>query len=525
MDIEEELLSFLDNPPRKVGQPKLDGSPRKMAAPNPELHARNKEVILAYFGFGSEQEFWPTYEELGERHGGLTRERIRQLIAKNLTDHLVSPLPVAKAVAAVLEKRDFWAESEFLAAVSDEQLTGELQVVIGLVHYLQAQGLAKEYVVCLPTMIEVTKGSYFEHEDRVIVTRAKQNTLAKDLAAARKLPGLAGLANIRHVARPRATIDVERLQQLIKMRSDGWSAIHGDQFWYMFEDYKDNCLVNAAEKTFAIVDQVPLHALSEMLHHSLFRRSTKTEYPSRELIGLWISQSGHFTVEGDIVTFNGTSSPLVDIEKELVKQTKGRGVISTAVVRKGLVSSGFSEPNADKVAFGSPLLFMDKSEGRGKYKVTLATDLRKVGKPAGGFDRYQQFKERLAAVGKTDRASSGTMRREQTLLALWIFGKNKHGECAICQKVYSRRALVVAHKKKRRDCTDGERLDPHIAFPLCIFGCDFLYEHGFLRVRAGKVTAGNATLSDTEQKSVTALVGKSLKEPWSHGPEKYFDNG
>jgi hypothetical protein len=31
MDVEEELLSFLNNLPQRVGQPRMDGSPRKMA--------------------------------------------------------------------------------------------------------------------------------------------------------------------------------------------------------------------------------------------------------------------------------------------------------------------------------------------------------------------------------------------------------------------------------------------------------------------------------------------------------------
>jgi hypothetical protein len=92
MDVEEELLSFLNNLPQRVGQPRMDGSPRKMAELNPVLRKRNHEVILGYYGFGAADEFWPTYEELGQ-YDNLTRERIRQLIDQNCS--WGGPLPVA----------------------------------------------------------------------------------------------------------------------------------------------------------------------------------------------------------------------------------------------------------------------------------------------------------------------------------------------------------------------------------------------------------------------------------------------
>lgn len=96
---------------------------------------------------------------------------------------------------------------------------------------------------------------------------------------------------------------------------------------------------------------------------------------------------------------------------------------------------------------------------------------------------------------------------------------------AICQREYSRSALVVAHKKKRSLCAESERLDPYIVFPLCIFGCDFPYEHRFLTIKDGKVARGRAALSETEQGAASALLGKTLKAPWSSGPAAYFSNG
>jgi hypothetical protein len=45
--------------------------------------------------------------------------------------------------------------------------------------------------------------------------------------------------------------------------------------------------------------------------------------------------------------------------------------------------------------------------------------------------------------------------------------------------------LVAAHIKKRAQCSETERLDiPTIAMSACKFGCDALYEEGYISVDA-----------------------------------------
>lgn len=525
MDIEEELLEFLDNLPRKVGQPKIDGTPRKMAEPDLALQSRNQQIILSYFGFGAEDEFWPTYEELGQRHNDLTRERIRQLIQRNYLDQLDGPLPIASKVADVLTSREFWTEREFLDEIHGRGLAGHFDHVIGLVRYLQSQDLGKGYTVCLPTLAHATRSSYFEHEERIIISTAKLTSLERDLDVAVKLPGRVGLANLRHAKRPRAAVDTETIKTLIRLDANAWSAAMEDGFWFMSEDRADNSLLNAAEKTFAIVDSVSLDALAEMLHHALYRRTPTTEYPGQDLIRTWITQSRHFGVEDGQVTFRGTPAELLEGERVLVKIMQGKGALPPTTVTKALMAEGIGSATAAKLAFNSPLLFVDRSGGRGHFLVTLATDLGAAKLETGDASRYAKFRKRLADLGKTDRASAGATRREQSVLAEWIFADSEHGECAICQREYSRSALVVAHKKKRSLCAENERLDPYVVFPLCIFGCDFLYEHRFLIIKNGEVSSGHAALSKTEKAAASALLGKKLKEPWSSGPAAYFANG
>lgn len=203
MDVEEELFEFLDNLPRRVGQARIDGTPRKMAEPDAIFQSRNQQIILSYYGFGAKDEFWPTYEELGQRQDKLTRERIRQLIQRNYLDQLDEPLPIATKVADVLSGREFWTESDFLDEIHDRGLAGRFDHVIGLLRYLQSQNLGTSYTVCLPTLAHVTRSNYFEHEERVVVSRPKLKSLEKDLDAGLKLPGRVGLGNLRHAKRPR----------------------------------------------------------------------------------------------------------------------------------------------------------------------------------------------------------------------------------------------------------------------------------------------------------------------------------
>lgn len=188
MDIEEEFQEFLKNIPRKVGQLKMDGTPRKMADLDPALQRRNHAVILGYYGFGEEDLFMPTYEALGQRYGDLTREPIRQLIQRNYYDQIDDSLPVATEVAEVIRQQDFWEELNLLEQLQERGLTGTFPNVIGIVDYLKSQGLVEDYVVCLPTLEKVTRGSYFEHETRMVVSWAKLKSLKKDLKAAHRAP-------------------------------------------------------------------------------------------------------------------------------------------------------------------------------------------------------------------------------------------------------------------------------------------------------------------------------------------------
>ena len=116
-------------------------------------------------------------------------------------------------------------------------------------------------------------------------------------------------------------------------------------------------------------------------------------------------------------------------------------------------------------------------------------------------------------------------RREQQGLRDSLFGGRPTGDCGICGTMLSVKALVAAHKKRRDRCDDDERTDPHIVMPMCLFGCDYLYENLLIRVRDGKIVRGpSVPVSEFEQGAVDALIGRSVSPRWLKDSSDYFDD-
>lgn len=85
--------------------------------------------------------------------------------------------------------------------------------------------------------------------------------------------------------------------------------------------------------------------------------------------------------------------------------------------------------------------------------------------------------------------------------------------------------LVAAHVKKRSECTDEERRDlHHVAMLACTFGCDALYESGWITVdQHGRIRASSPSEAPegTFKQRLLQLEGRSCT---AHTPasEPYF---
>ncbi|MBP2329497.1 hypothetical protein JOF56_009882 [Kibdelosporangium banguiense] len=87
------------------------------------------------------------------------------------------------------------------------------------------------------------------------------------------------------------------------------------------------------------------------------------------------------------------------------------------------------------------------------------------------------------AFAVLDGVAQVKIRKEQAQLRNLLAGDRAQAACALCGHEYPMGFLVAAHVKRRAVCSDDERRDlNHVAMLACSFGCDALYESGWITV-------------------------------------------
>jgi hypothetical protein len=167
--------------------------------------------------------------------------------------------------------------------------------------------------------------------------------------------------------------------------------------------------------------------------------------------------------------------------------------------RIALVGTGRS-PQGQSVEISEVQLGMDKLRANGSVRIAveelghrsafvgavLSTlpGARVTGSPATVFlgvgDPIDSREPEFAVL---DSTASVKIRKEQGALRSILSGGRELADCALCGHEYPLKFRVAAHIKKRSVCTDDERRDlRHIAMLACTFGCDALYEAGWITV-------------------------------------------
>ena len=173
------------------------------------------------------------------------------------------------------------------------------------------------------------------------------------------------------------------------------------------------------------------------------------------------------------------------------------------------------------------MVYVDESEGRGHYVFSLVGQASSEnGDNDIQTDRYAEFVQKLKniSVEGTDREQSVNARLEQNILREWLFGGKTTENCAICSEEFSITSLIAAHKKRRSECSENERTNPHIVMPLCLFGCDSMYERKYLRIRDGIVETDTLpeNLTEREVSYIESVNGNSVDQKWIEGNSTYF---
>jgi predicted restriction endonuclease len=101
--------------------------------------------------------------------------------------------------------------------------------------------------------------------------------------------------------------------------------------------------------------------------------------------------------------------------------------------------------------------------------------------------------------GDLDKKVQTAQRTEQGIARKKLLKNKQIAPCRLCGREMSKDFLVAAHIKKRSRCTDAEKRDlVNVTMLCCRFGCDELYERGFLGVdQDGKILVSSQLLDST----------------------------
>ncbi|MDH6373747.1 hypothetical protein M2444_005590 [Paenibacillus sp. PastF-3] len=129
--------------------------------------------------------------------------------------------------------------------------------------------------------------------------------------------------------------------------------------------------------------------------------------------------------------------------------------------------------------------------------------------------------ETFTFEGPTDTTVVTKRRREQPGLRKYLLGRGELEACAICGTSLPPEFLIVAHIKKRSKASDEERKDENIVLPMCKFGCDALFEHGWIGVENGNVVPIRRDGTDWLVNKISELLGKRVPS-WNGPAQVYF---
>lgn len=126
--------------------------------------------------------------------------------------------------------------------------------------------------------------------------------------------------------------------------------------------------------------------------------------------------------------------------------------------------------------------------------------------------------------GDFDRAVTAIRRIEQSYLRRTLF-LEPISSCDLCGRRFEIEFLVAAHIKKRSACSNSERRDiSHIVMSACRFGCDELFERGYVSVAEDGALVLSPDLQPCDQANAYALEyldGRRFGRPM-YGRSDYF---
>lgn len=496
-----------------------------------ELNTKSRDIELVVYFYGFKDNPWPTLDDAANKFNvgdsdARRSERPRQIINNKFrTLTRLDDLPSLKGFSQYLNSSSFHSPVELAAYAKDNNLFDGQTNMLSALRLLHDLSDSESYQAYTANLIEITRTAIASSQDFLILKSSIISNARRALKKAKTIPGLLGIAKLAYLKEESIAdlIPYDDIVKIIKLNHDSWMVDSYDQQYYLFES-RDNTLINSLEKIKSIADYVDIDMLSLVLRNSLNRRTPPVgrAYPPVETIKHYLSTSKYVEMHDSDALLQIDGEPLTDIEQAAVEYISESDAHNFPQISAYLSSLGYSKPLIDKTILNSPVIFVDKSKGRNHYSYEITG--KKGSIPNSEVDRYELFRRRLIQVARdgTDKDQETIARLEQHVLREWLFKDKESEECAICQKSYAVSSLRTAHKKKRASCAENERTDPNIVMPLCVFGCDHIYEEKLVYIENGKIIAKANNELYSENEFIKNVVGKTLDSRWVEGSEAYF---
>jgi hypothetical protein len=186
--------------------------------------------------------------------------------------------------------------------------------------------------------------------------------------------------------------------------------------------------------------------------------------------------------------------------------------------------------NISKIEFNKIVGYKENNQIQG----VVVMDLEKSQKVLDELDlwseRHLPFEEVKALEeafkeldGELQKKVETWQRTEQGHARERLLKGRQIAECLLCGRSTSKDFLVAGHIKRRAACTDEEKRDlDNVVMLCCKFGCDEMYERGFLGVeKDGKILISSQLIDKTSQSYAENVVKKQVKI--NENQIKYFE--
>jgi hypothetical protein len=505
MGIENELVKFLENNIK-------DGVNK----------ARDIEIIKFYYGLNESP--WPTLEETAIKFGVGTRERIRQLLNSKFRNNVnEDSIPSINDLIRILQSREYWLVSEFEEELYAAGLIGQESHLKGIFNLIDDVNINYGFEFYTPELKRATRNSIVNNKNTFLIRNSNIKEIEKSFKKAQDLPGRCGVANLNYL-KEEISPYYSLISLLIESSPTSWVRVIDDDYWFIFEN-RDNVIINYSEKVFGVIDHCDPERLAISFRNALDGRNNKYPYPPTEIIEEYLKSSVYMVNSNTGLKFLGETTNLNEIEKDVRLFFSSIKTASFRELYEYLDHKDYGKPHILKTTNSSPLVFVDKTNGRKNYLYSFIGHQSSEQSDSLGMNMYESYLRRLRAlldVG-TDEAREQTVRKEQHILQEWLFKDKTHENCAICGQEFSIKTLVTAHKKPRSDCNDAERLDPYIVMPICLIGCDYLYENMYIYVDGEEIKHGlSFSNARAELSFIENLVGRKVAPKWLLGNQSYF---